>query len=310
MTDETGPLRFGVLDMPDRPYPTLFERWRLLEELGFDALYTPDHTADYRNLADPLLDASTTVAAMAARTSRIRIGTLVSNPILRHPVILARQSCALDHLSAGRLELGIGTGIAGFDHAAVGSDYWSPRERAERFAEYVRVVHDVLRSGGRPVSFTGRHYVTQDARTVPPPVQRPHPPITLGGQSPTVLRTAVEHADCWNTHGPFGADEQQILAATKRQNRLLDELCETAGRDPRSLRRSLLLTYSVDAWSSRDALERIVTEFCAVGIGEFVVFWPGDDRRREIERAATEVIPRLRAGAGTRPVSAGDVLPV
>jgi alkanesulfonate monooxygenase SsuD/methylene tetrahydromethanopterin reductase-like flavin-dependent oxidoreductase (luciferase family) len=296
MADHTS-LRFGVLDLPNAPFPVLAERWRIIEELGFNFLWAPDHTAYWRKLDSPWFDGTTTLATMAAHTRRVRIGSLVANPILRHPVVLARQAAAVDHLSGGRLELGIGTGIAGFDHDAVGSAYWQPRERAERFAEYVGIVDDVLSSGGRPYSFVGRYYATSDARILPEPPQRPRPPITLGGQSPTVLRIAAARADCWNTHGPFGATIEEILAVTVRQNALLDELCAAAGRDPRSLRRSLLLVDALDAWSSPGALERVVEQFCAIGIREYTAFWPGDNRRGEIERAASEVIPRLRAAA-------------
>jgi alkanesulfonate monooxygenase SsuD/methylene tetrahydromethanopterin reductase-like flavin-dependent oxidoreductase (luciferase family) len=305
MTTYESNLRFGVLDLPDAPFPALAERWRLVEELGFDFLWAPDHTAYWRKLDTPWFDGWTTLAAMAAQTSRVRIGTLVTNPILRHPVILARQAAAVDHLSGGRLELGVGTGIAGFDHAAVGSAYWAPRERAERFAEYVRVVDELLRGGGRPYSFAGRYYATSEARAVPQTPQQPRPPITVGGQSPTVLRVAAARADCWNTHGPFGMGMAQILAVTARQNALLDDLCEAERRDPGSLRRSLLLFDALDAWSSPDALERVVEAFSAVGVREYTLFWPGDDRRRELERVALEVIPRLRAGLRSAPGGRG-----
>lgn len=296
--DETT-LRFGVLDLPNAEFAELGARWRLVEELGFDFLWEPDHTAYWQNVRSPWFDGWTTLAAVAIHTRELRIGTLVSNPILRHPVILARQAAAVDHLSGGRLELGIGTGIAGFDHAAVGSVYWPPRERAERFAEYVDIVSGTLRSGGKPLSFSGRYYSTGGALILPAPLQRPGPPITVGGQSPTALRVAAAQADCWNTHGPFGASVPEILAVTARQNALLDELCEAAGRDPRSLRRALLLFDALDAWGSPDAFERIVEQFSQIGIREFTVVWPGDDRRRQLERVAGEVIPNLRSLATT-----------
>lgn len=301
MTAEHRHPRFGVLDVPDAPFPRLMERWRLVEDLGFDYLWAPDHTANPLAAGGPgpLFDGWTTLAAMAAHTGRVRVGTLVTNPILRHPTVLARQAAAVDNLSGGRLEVGIGTGIAGFDHAAVGSDYWSPRERARRFAEYVGIVADILSADGRPVSFAGTYYSTSGARAAPGPLQRPRPPITVGGQSPTVLRVAASHADCWNTHGPFGAGVEHILDVTRQQNKLLDERCAACGRNPASLRRSLLLVDALDPWASPDALERIVDAFWGVGVREFTVMWPGDDRRRGLERAATTVIPRLRSNLTT-----------
>ncbi len=139
-------LRFGILIPQDAPFDTLVERWRRAEELGFDAAYVADHSGDYRNLDGYWLDGWTVLAHLASHTERIRIGTLVTNPLLHHPAQLAKQAVAVDHLSGGHLELGVGTGIAGFDHDAVGQDYWSLRERVARFAEYVEVLDGVLRS--------------------------------------------------------------------------------------------------------------------------------------------------------------------
>ena len=288
-------LRFGVLDSPNALYPTLMSRWRLIEELGFDNLWAPDHTAAYSNPEAGLwFDGWVTLAAMVATTSTIRVGTLVSNPILRHPAILAKQAAAVDHLSGGRLELGLGTGIAAFDHAAVGVAPWSAQERTARFSEYVRIVDAVLRSGGSPVSVDGQYYSTVGTRLIPDPPQRPRPPITIGGQSAAVLRVAAAYADSWNSDGHPNHDADKVFEATRRQNATLDEYCVSAGREPSSLRRSLLLIHALDAWSSPDAIERFVEKFWPLGIREYVMFWPGDDRRGEIEKAASEVIPRLR----------------
>lgn len=286
-------MRFGVLVHQDAPPPVLAERFRAVEELGFDLVFVCDHTADYRNQAGYWLDGWTVLAAAALQTARVRVGTLVSNPILRHPVVLAKAAVAVDHLSGGRLELGVGTGIAGFDHAAVGVPYWEPRERVARFAEYVEVLDGALRAGDRPYEHAGTAFKLSAPPQNPSPVQRPRPPITVAGQSPTVLRVAAQRAECWNTHGPFSATAEQILEVTRRQNETLDRHCETAGRDPRQLRRSLLLIGPTDAWASPDALERVVERFEPAGINEFVVMWPPDERRHLLERAAAELIPAL-----------------
>ena len=288
-------MRFGILVPQDAPFDVLAERWRRAEELGFDQLWVADHTADYRDLNGHWFDGWATLAAMATTTSRIRIGPLVANPILRHPAVLARQAASVDHLSGGRLELGIGTGIAGFDHAAVGSEYWSPRERAARFREYVEVVDSLLTAGPQGYQFRGRHYGTTGPALAPPCPQRPRPPLVVGGQSPTVRRIAAERADCWNTHGPFDRNASEIWEITRQQNAELDELCATHGRDPAVLRRSLLLFGELDAWASPDAFERIVSQFRDAGMHEFVVFWPPDDRLHLLERIATTVIPALRS---------------
>ena len=263
-------MRFGILIDQDAPFEVLTERWRRAEELGFDAVYVADHSTDYRRPGGPWFDGLTVLAAMVERTERVRVGTLVANPILRAPQLLAREAHALDHLSGGRLELGIGTGIAAFDYTAMGVQPLAPKARAERLRGYVAAVDELLRG---------------DA-LAPPTPQRPRPPITVGGQSPTVLRIVVERADCWNTHGPFGASLREILAVTRDQNAWLSDACVARGRDPAALRRSLLLFRALDAWASPDALERVVAAFAEIGMREFVVFWPTPDRMRLLERAA------------------------
>lgn len=284
MTD--SPLRFGILIPQDAPFDELVGRWRHAEQLGFDAAYVADHSGDYRDLGGYWLDGWTALTHLAAHTTTIRIGTLVSNPLFRHPAQLARQAAAVDHLSGGRLEIGIGTGIAGFDHDAVGEPYWPSDERAARFAEYVELVDGVLRSPSGSYRHAGHHYRTADIALNPPPQQQPRPPITVGGQSPTVLRVAARHADCWNTHGPFGASIDQIAHITAEQSQRLDVLCEDAGRDPRSLRRSLLLFDALDAWAEAGRFEKIVDRFLQVGTREFVVFWPPANPLAPLERAA------------------------
>lgn len=297
---QSDALCFGVLVLPDAPFPVLEERWRLIEDLGFDQLWVADHAGDYRDLSGHWFDGWTALAVMALRTTRIRVGTLVSNPILRPPVLLAKEAVAVDHLSGGRLELGIGTGIAPFDHHAMGIEPWSPGERATRLAEYVEVVEGVLRGHGRSYTFEGRHHRADAVPTTPAPVQRPRPPLTVAGQSPTVLRVAARYADCWNTHGPYGLDLEEILEVTRRQGRQLDELCLAAGREPGELRRSLLLFEALDAWRSPGALEEVVTRFAAIGVGEFILLWPPDRRLADLERAARVVIPALRSGSAPR----------
>jgi alkanesulfonate monooxygenase SsuD/methylene tetrahydromethanopterin reductase-like flavin-dependent oxidoreductase (luciferase family) len=295
-------VRFGIEVSKDGPFATLIERWRRVEGLGFDHLWVADHWADtrtdpsggYRNIDGTWFDGWTVLAVMAKETTRIRIGTLVSNPVLRPPALLAKEALTIDHLSGGRLELGIGTGIEPLDHAAMGLDYWSPQERVARFSEYVEVVDGLLSSPSRAYTFEGRYYRTREAAMGPSPVQRPRPPITVGGQSPKVLQVAAERADCWNTAGPLGVGMDQILETTRQQNERLDKMCVAFGRDPTELRRSLFMVGTLDAWASADAVEQIVSRFGEIGIGDFVLFWPPDELLDLFEHVATEVIPALR----------------
>src|SRR5215218_8873439 len=122
-SDETEPgatvaapsgLRFGVLVLQDAPFPALCDRWRRVEELGFDLLFVADHARHTRDRSHPWFDGWSPLVAMALETSTIRIGTLVANPILHRPTVLARAAAAVDHLSKGRLELAIGQGVERF----------------------------------------------------------------------------------------------------------------------------------------------------------------------------------------------------
>lgn len=294
---KTGKLRFGVYVLQDAPLPVLRDRWREAEELGFDDIWLADHTRDFRDPSGHWFDAWATLAVMATETTAARIGTLVSNPVLRPPAVLARLASTVDHLSDGRLELGIGTGIAGFDHDATGTPYWPIGERLARFSEYVAIVDDLLRHAPDPVVHAGRFHRTTGLGLEPPPVQRPRPPVTVGGQSPAVLRVAAERADCWNTHGPFGRTFDEILDITRRQNAQLDDLCRHRGRNPADVRRSLLLYDALDAWATPDAFDKTVAAFVAIGITEFVVFWPEENQRGLFEHAALESVPALRTMA-------------
>jgi alkanesulfonate monooxygenase SsuD/methylene tetrahydromethanopterin reductase-like flavin-dependent oxidoreductase (luciferase family) len=280
-------LRFGVLVVPDAPFPILAERWRRVEELGFDFLFVADHYRHTRNASLPWFDAWTVLAAMALQTSMVRIGPLVANPILRGPAVLAKAAAAIDHLSNGRLDLAIGKGVEEFDHRATGTPYWSVVERTARFREYVQVVDGILRSWETPFSFEGRYYRTQESSLAPAPLQRPRPPITVGGQSPTVRRVAAERADCWNTYALGDVPFNETLKTVRHQNRELDELSAEFGRQPGTLRRSLVLWKPLDPWETLDGLERIVAAFSEAGITEFILMWPPEDRLRLLEPAAS-----------------------
>jgi alkanesulfonate monooxygenase SsuD/methylene tetrahydromethanopterin reductase-like flavin-dependent oxidoreductase (luciferase family) len=282
-------LRFGVLVLQDAPFSVLRERWRRVEELGFDFVFVADHARHTSDRSHPWFDGWTTLAAMALETSTIRVGPLVANPILRRPAVLAKAAAAVDHLSNGRLELAIGQGVEKFDHDETGTAYWSPAERAARFREYVEIVDGVLRSCEAPFSFEGRHHRAKDVTLAPAPVQRPRPPITVGGRSPTVRRVAAERADCWNTFGLMPTPLEEVIKTTRRQNRELDERCAELGRDPAELRRSLVLWAPLDPWAAPNAFERIVESFQDAGIAEFIVMWPPEDRLPLLERAAATI---------------------
>ncbi|MDT5152304.1 MAG: hypothetical protein QOI01_4037 [Mycobacterium sp.] len=287
-------LKFGVMIFPDSTISDLISRMRHAEALGFDQLFLPDHTGDLRGLAGPWHDTWILLAVAATITHRIRIGTLVANPILRPPTATAKQAMTIDHLSNGRLDLGLGAGIFAFDHQATGTPAWPARERMQRFDEYTQIVDGILRGTGAPFSFDGRWLWAHDVPTAPGPLQKPRPPIVAGGQSPTILRVAAERAEVWNTHGPPNAELDDLVIITQRQNRQIDDLCTRAGRDPNTLRRSLTLFGATDPWTSSVTLEQVVERFTPVGIEEFVIHWPPNHRATEVERLSLDLIPNLR----------------
>lgn len=292
----SNPLRFGVMLYPNASLLDLPRQFRWLEELGFDQVFVPDHSADPFHSGGPWFDGWSVLAAAAAATERIRIGTLVSNPILRPAATLARQALTIDHLSGGRLDLGIGAGVFEWDHRAVGDEPWTPKERAGRFADYVAILDGVLRGTGEPFTHEGEWLSARDVSTAPGSVQRPRPTLITGGQSPTVLRVTAERADVWNTIGPMVDDGAAILEATARQNQLLDDLTTAAGRDPQSLRRSYALFGPFDIWEHDVSLDEVVERFGAIGMTEFVLGLPPVERMDEFERLAQVTIPALRQG--------------
>lgn len=291
----THPRRFGVLVLPDADAPTLLDRFRRVEDLGFDQLFLPDHIGNIFATEPAWLDGWTMTTAAALATSAIRIGTLVSNPILRPPALLAKEALTVDQLSGGRLELGIGAGIMESDHHATGTEPWTVKERIARYPEYVRVLDEVLRRDGGPYTFEGDWYTVRDLPTGPPAVQRPRPPLIVGGQAPAVLRVAAERADVWNTNGRPEASVDENVALVTGWSRRVHEFAEAAGRDPASIRRSVLLWASTDVLTGPATLEELVDRYATAGFTEFVIGWPATDGEAELfERLATEVVPKLR----------------
>src|SRR5690348_5962079 len=199
---------------------------RACEEHGVADLFRSDH---YLNLGgEPgrgSLDAWTLLAALGAVTGTVRLGTLVSPATFRHPSTLAKAVVAADHASEGRISLGLGAGWNEREHAAYGFPFPPLGERMERLAEQLEIVHGHWADG--PFSFAGRHYTLEKLDAQPKPVQRPHPPLIMGGDAgPRAAALAARWADEYNTTFPSGIDE--IRARRER----IEAACEAAGREP------------------------------------------------------------------------------
>lgn len=282
-------LKFGIQTPAVRPWSEMVERWRRFEALGFDSLWLSDHLVPPFNPSGPLLEAWTLLAALATQTERARIGVLVSCNTFRHPPLLAKQAVTVDHLSDGRLELGLGAGWFVPEHEMFGVPFPEPPELVARFREAVELLDLMLRQD--VTTYDGRYYQLRDAPCRPAPLQRPRPPLTLGAHGPTMLRLVAAHADRWNSLGTVA----EIAARTRR----LDATCAAIGRDPRAIVRSLLYVApqmpTEHPWSSPDAFADFVGRYRAVGVEEFLFQPPPDDGLPVLERIVAEVLPGLRA---------------
>lgn len=286
---DNWPVRLGIVIIPTSPWSEMVRRARIVEEAGFDTLMTGDHLRHPLDPAAEFLDGWTALAGWAAVTSRVRLAMLVSNVIYRQPAVLAKQAIAVDHISDGRLDLGIGSGVFESDHRMAGVPTWSLDERVGRTEEVIVLVDRLLR--GVTEDWAGRWYSVADAAVAPLPVQRPRPPIVVGANHSRMLRVTARHADVWNTWGGYGLDEPTFLARTRHRVAEIDHACENAGRDPASLERSVLVHHSVfQPWRSTGNFERIVSTFAAIGFGECLMYWPQPHERDGFDRVITEVL--------------------
>jgi alkanesulfonate monooxygenase SsuD/methylene tetrahydromethanopterin reductase-like flavin-dependent oxidoreductase (luciferase family) len=233
------------------------------EEHGIEALYRSDH---YLSLTAPddraATDAWTLLAALAARTTRLRLGTLVSPVTFRHPAVLARAAATVDHISNGRVEVGMGAGWMRLEHETFGFPFPETAERVRMLAEQIEVVDRQLRD---------------DLLTV----QRPRPPLIVGGGAQRGTTTpAARLADEYNTYGVDPAE------AARRKKRV-DEACEAEGRDPASLRFSVMTPFLLDL----DHARRFVERYPNVGSASD---WFDELRRRGLAGDPEELVAGLR----------------
>lgn len=294
-------VRVGVVLLPQERWADARHRWRRAEELGFDHAWTYDHLA-WRDLADePWFATVPLLAAAAAVTERIGLGTWVASPNFRHPVPFAKDVMGLDDVSGGRFVLGVGAGGEGWDADVLGPAP-SRGERTRRFAEFLELLDALLT---QPVTeHTGEFYEAHAARMVPGTIARPRTPFVVAANGPRGMGLAARYGQGWATYGPgtgvgdgrdVAAAQEEWWAGLARMVETFDEVA--AGRD-------------VGRWLSLDGAPRFslgsadlavegVERAAALGFGDVVVHWPrpsgvyaGDER--ELERFAAE-LPRLQA---------------
>ncbi len=270
-------MRFGIDVAQQRvEWDELLDRGRLGEELGFDGAWGFDHFQPmYGEGPGNCFEGMTTLAALAAATSRIRLGLLVTGVTYRHPSLLTAEAVTIDHASHGRLELALGAAWFEPEHRALGIDFPATGDRLDLLGDTLEVVTRLMT--GERVSYDGARVRLQDAQLRPTPVQRPHPPIWIGGTGPRrTLPLAARFADAWHAFG----SPSSLRDASAR----LDRLAEAAGRDPGAITRAGSLSLS----GSLDDVRRAAEAWRDAGWSYLVCGWPSEGRGR-VEEFATRV---------------------
>jgi alkanesulfonate monooxygenase SsuD/methylene tetrahydromethanopterin reductase-like flavin-dependent oxidoreductase (luciferase family) len=263
---------------------TLRQVWTLVDEGGFDSCWVFDHfTALGPDASGDIFEAWALLAALAERTRRVRIGCMVTGNTYRHPTVLAKMAVTVDHLSGGRLDMGLGVGG---HHGDLGLPTAPPGVLYDRLSEAWQVMTELWHEP--TTTFHGEHYRLDGALANPKPIQRPHPPLWFGTSGERRgLRFAAEHADVWVS----GALPGTPIDEPVRLSQLLDRRCEEVGRDPATLRRAAQFPLPAD----RDEALQMVEGYVRAGFRELVImlFDRGPAAVGAAE-AAVELLPKLR----------------
>ncbi len=263
-------------------WPELVARVRFAEEAGFDGAWIFDHFKPlYGRGPGPCLEGWTLLAGLAAATRRIRLGALVTGVTYRHPSLLAAEAVTVDHISGGRLELGMGAGWFEEEHAELGFDFPSVGERVDRLEEAIEVMRRLMTTDD--ASYEGRSVHLDHATYRPRPVQRPYPPLWVGASGERRMLPLVGRvADAWHSFGsPTELEGKWAVVA---------RAAEAAGRDPASILRATNLSLS-EPW---DEVRRVADAQRRSGAGYLVCSWPTEGQAR-MEEFVEQVLPEVMA---------------
>ena len=307
-------MKLGALVWPQyTDWQSLAETGELVDRLGYDSLWTWDHL--YPIVGDPqgpIFEGYLTLAGWATRTERVRLGLMVGANTFRNPALVVKTITTLDHMSNGRMNLGIGGAWFETEHTAYGIEFGSGfGERLDWFDEAVELMRAMLPGG--PASARGRFYSAKDVLNNPPPVQR-HLPILIGGSGERkTLHTVAKYADAWNTGGD--------LERVRHKDEVLRRWCDQVGRDESEIERTVqagtpIIRDTVEeaqkvaaAWAERNRLPgwhdpdtpmgppEVVAEALApyleLGFDHVYVDCPAPFDHETLERLAVEVKPML-----------------
>jgi alkanesulfonate monooxygenase SsuD/methylene tetrahydromethanopterin reductase-like flavin-dependent oxidoreductase (luciferase family) len=279
--------------------------WLTCERLGYDVAYATDHFVSYspERGASSVFEGPTLLSAMAAHTSRMRCGLMVASNTFRNPGVLAKIAVTLDHVSGGRLELGMGSGHIQIEHEQYNVPFYTQAERIRMLGESAKIVRSLLTQ--ERTTFEGQYYRFKDALCEPKPVQ-PSLPILIGGIGEELsLRVVAESADIWNNWTSPDLDTYQ------RKLRALQRHCDDLGRNPADIRKSMHIKPLVgeteaelrerapeqprNRWQGTpEELTELLLEFVKLGVGDFVFMLDEPADLRSLELIATKVAPEVR----------------
>jgi alkanesulfonate monooxygenase SsuD/methylene tetrahydromethanopterin reductase-like flavin-dependent oxidoreductase (luciferase family) len=289
--------------MPRGSWDDLVVDWQRAESWGLDSAWLPDRLTNPWSAERPWAEGWTGLAALAAVTQRIECGVLVTAITGRNPALLALQALTADRISSGRVLVGLGAGGGPEGQALLGEGDWTPVERVGRFEEFVAVVSGHLH--GRQLDESGQWYSSR-GRLMAPPSAPMSPSIVVAANGRKTLGIAAKYGNGWNCYGDPGGSSLDLV---RRANAQLDRHCQELGREPRSLRRSLLLGVAADTdWASATQFADLVRRFFEAGINDFFFYVPpstsvvrrgstGVEMARLdalVEEIASDIVPKLR----------------
>lgn len=259
-------MKFSIWPNSERPWAEVRDLAQAIENQGWDGLWYADHympnTPDGEPIGGDMHECFSILAALAATTSRIRLGSLVTPTTMNHPALIANRAATIDRISNGRFVLGMGAGWQVNEHNAFGVELFGPKDRVDRFAEAIEITSRMLSE--ERVTFTGQHFTITNAPCEPKPIASPLP-ILVGTGGARMLRLTARFAQEWNTWGPPSGAGAVIQK--------LNEACEKEGRDPATVRKSVQALFFItpDEASAESLRTKVPAERSVVGTTSQIV---------------------------------------
>jgi F420-dependent oxidoreductase-like protein len=280
-------LRFGIKTAPQHTtYEAMLEVWQEADATPvFEHAWLFDHFAPIggTDINGPCLEGWTLLAALAARTNRIRIGQMVTGNTYRHPAVLAHMAATVDVISNGRLDFGIGAGWNEYEHSSMGIPLYAPGERIRRLGEACELTRRLWTQ--HLTDFDGRYYQLKQARCEPKPVQKPYPPFVIGGSGEQLtLRVAARYAQVWNFAGGSVENLQHKIEVLRQH-------CADVGRDPAEIEISIQVPVNYD---DLGATVQTVQGYVDAGATHLILNLRYPYPKGIVARLAEEVVPRVR----------------